>query len=262
MPKIINQTLKSLTLIGSLLMTAVPFTFAASEPQAGVSADKATATKPSTQTLQPKPFTAHYSTRYSGFSARGARSLSKNGDEWTLEFSADASVVSLTEITRFTINKDRVRPVFYRYKRGGLFGSKPEEAHFDWQKMQAKWNHEEQPVTFPAHAQDRLSYQYQLGLDLAAGKTDLHYPIVDDDEVYEREFIIEGEEVLETEAGKLNTVRVKIKRDSNKRQTWIWFAKDWNYVLVKFLQKDDSEYLIEFAEGEVDGRKIIGLKAS
>ena len=71
MPKIINQTFKSLTLIGSLLMTAVPFTFAASETQAGVSADKATATKPSTQTLQPKPFTAHYSTRYSGFSARG-----------------------------------------------------------------------------------------------------------------------------------------------------------------------------------------------
>ena len=261
MSKIINQTLKSLPLIGTLLMTAAPFTFAASEPQTGVPAGKPTAAV-TTQTVQPKPFTARYSTRYSGFSAKGSRSLTRQGNEWVLEFGADASVVSLMETTRFTLNKGQVKPLQYRYKRGGLFGSKPEEATFDWQKMQATWDHEDQPVTFPANAQDKLSYQYQLGLDLAAGKTDLRYPVVDDDEVYEREFIIEGEEVLDTEAGKLNTVRVKIKRDNNKRQTWIWFAKDWDYVLVKFHQKDDSEYLIKFTEGEVDGKKITGLKSS
>ncbi|AMO57136.1 DUF3108 domain-containing protein [Endozoicomonas montiporae] len=261
MSKIINKTLKSLPLLGSLLLAAAPHTFAASQPQTGAAPGKPEATVPA-QTIQPKPFTAHYSTRYSGFRARGSRSLTQQDNEWILEFGADASVVSLMETTRFTINKGQVKPLQYRYKRGGLFGSKPEEATFDWKTMQAKWDHEDLPVTFPANAQDKLSYQYQLGLDLAAGKTDLRYPVIDDDEVYEREFIIEGEEVLETDAGKLNTVRVKIKRDNNKRQTWIWFAKDWDYVLVKFHQKDESEYLIEFAEGEVNGKKITGLKSS
>ena len=261
MPKFITQTLKSLTLFGALLFVAAPLTFAASEPKTGVPAGKP-AEKASATTVQPKPFVARYSTRYSGFRAKGSRSLTQEGQDWILEFGADASVVSLMETTRFTMDKGQVKPLSYRYKRGGLFGSKPEEASFDWKTMEAKWDHEDQSVKFPSNAQDKLSYQYQLGLDLSAGKTDLRYPVIDDDEVYEREFIIEGEEVLETEAGKLNTVRVKIKRDNNKRQTWIWFAKDWDYVLVKFHQKDDSEYLIEFTEGEVGGKKITGLESS
>lgn len=259
MSKFINQTLKSLPLLGSLLFLAVPLSFAASEPQTGVPAGKPVA-ETARPSIQPKPFTAHYRTRYSGFRARGSRSLEQDGDQWVLRFGADASVVSLMETTHFTMDKEQVKPLLYRYKRGGLFGSKPEEARFDWSTMEARWDHADQPVKFPANAQDKLSYQFQLGLDLAAGKTsNLRYPVVDDNEVYEREFIIEGEEVLETRAGKLNTVRVKIKRDNNKRQTWIWFAKDWDYVLVKFHQKDDSEYLIELSEGEVDGKKIAGL---
>ena len=253
----IIPTLKHVSLAAAVLASSLPLcSYAVSQPQPGVAASAAR----QIENQQPRPFTANYRTRYSGFNARGTRNLTREGDEWVLDFGADARIVSVTEVTRFKIANNTVEPQYYRYKRGGLFGANPEEVTFDWKAMEAKWEHEELPVKFPRGAQDKLSHQLQLSMDLAAGKTDLIYPVVDDDEVFERAFIIEGEEILDTPAGQLNTVRVKIKRDNDKRQTWIWFARDWDYLLVKFHQKDESEYLIEFTDGEVAGKTITGLK--
>lgn len=214
-----------------------------------------------------KAFTADYKADVSGvpFSGTGSRSLKKDGDEWVLEFGADAALFGMEERTRFKIDKNLIQPQSYRHKRTG-FGSKPAKtAQFDWTKMIASWQQDDEKssVKLTAGAQDELSYQLQLRMDLKAGKTALSYPIIDDDKIYERSFIIEDQnEVLETPVGKLNTVRVKVNRESKKRETWIWFAKDWDYILVRLEQKEkDSRYLIEFNKGEVADQKIEGLKA-
>ena len=75
--------------------------------------------------------------------------------------------------------------------------------------------------------------------------------------MYQRDFIIEADEVIETEAGNLDTIRIKIQRDTDKRATWIWFAKNWNFFMVRLLQKeDDKEYVIEFKEATINGKPI------
>lgn len=213
-----------------------------------------------------KPFTAEYKAEVSGISGSGTRSLKKEGDHWVLSFGASASVIvasiSLDETSRFNLQKGQALPRDYQYERKGI-GSKPSKtARFDWKSMEASWQQadKQSKIPFKSGAQDPLSYQLQLRLDLKAGKKELSYPIVDDDEVYERRFVIEADEVLSTPAGPLNTTRVKVVREDNDRETWIWFAKDWDYVLVQLHQKEKgSDYLIQFKGGELDGKAIKGL---
>ncbi|WOG26142.1 DUF3108 domain-containing protein [Endozoicomonas sp. 8E] len=220
--------------------------------------------KPEEATL--KPFTAEYKAKVSGISGSGTRSLKKEGDQWVLDFGASASVmiasISLDESSRFNLQKGQALPQDYQYERKGI-GSKPAKtARFDWKSMEASWQQAEKQskIPFKSGVQDPLSYQLQLRLDLKAGKKELTYPIVDDDEIYERRFVIEADEVLNTPAGPLNTTRVKVVREDNDRETWIWFAKDWDYVLVQLHQKENgSDYLIQFKGGELDGRSIKGI---
>ncbi len=214
-----------------------------------------------------KPFFADYKAKVSGISGSGSRSLEKEGSQWVLKFGAEASIiiasVSINETSKLTLKDSKVQPVQYVYKRSGIGGKPAKTANFNWKSLESVWQQkdEKSTVKFKTGSQDPLSYQLQLRLDLKTGKkTNLTYPVVDDDEVYERKFIIEGEEVLETSTGNLETVKVKIVRDDNDRQTWIWFAKDWDYILVQFLQKEnDSDYLIKFDQGKVDGKTVKGL---
>ncbi|MRI35353.1 hypothetical protein EOPP23_20550 [Endozoicomonas sp. OPT23] len=214
-----------------------------------------------------KPFFADYKAEVSGISGSGSRSLEKDRQQWVLKFGAEVSIViasiNIDETSKLTLKDGKVQPVQYVYKRSGIGGKPAKTANFNWKKLESVWQQKDETSTvkFKQGSQDPLSYQLQLRLDLKAGKkTDLAYPVVDDDEVYERKFIIEGEEILSTRTGKLKTIKVKIVRDDDDRQTWIWFAKDWDYILVQFLQKEnDSDYLIKFDQGKVDGKPVKGL---
>ena len=211
-----------------------------------------------------KPYSANYKASISGvpFGGSGSRSLMLNDDgSWTLDFGASAALFKMEETSTFAVKNNRVVPQQYTYERPGLLGRRPlQTADFDWKTKKVNWKRQEDKwsIELQDGAIDNLAYQLQLRLDIAAGKRDgLSYLIADDDEVYRRDFVIEGEEVLETQAGKLETVRIKIKRDTDKRATWIWLAKNWNYFLVKFLQKEGgSEYVIEFKDAVIDGKPI------
>ena len=211
-----------------------------------------------------KPYSASYKASISGvpFSGSGNRSLVLNEDgSWTLDFGASAALFKMEESTTFSVRNNRVVSREYTYERPGMLGRKPlQAASFDWKAKQANWQREEHKwsIQLQDGAIDNLAYQLQLRLDLASGKREgLSYLIADDDEVYRRDFIVEAEEILDTQAGKLETVRIKIKRNTDKRETWIWLAKNWNYFVVKFLQKEgNNEYVIEFKDATIDGQPI------
>ncbi len=213
-----------------------------------------------------KPYTAELKASIKGLpmTASGNRVLKKNSSgEWELNFVADAGLFGISESSQFQFNDGYIKPGSYRLKRSGLIGNKPEEkALFDWQQAQVNWKKEDKQwaIKLQNGALDNLSYQTQLRMDLVAGKKDLNYLIADDDELYQRRFTIEGEEILNTDAGKLHTVKVKVDRDNNKRETYIWFAKDWDYFFVKLLQKEGgSEYTVEIKSASIDGKPIKGI---
>ena len=205
------------------------------------------------QTL--RPYTASYTASIQGLplGGSGERSLQRNPDgSWRLSFSANMMLASIKETSDFTSKGQQIIPHHYSKERTGL-GKKPtEEARFDWNKSKVNWqrNDKKWSMDLKPGTQDNLSYQLKLRQDLmTSDKKQFSYNVADDDEIYQRQFVVEGEEVLTTKLGKLKTLRVKIQRDNNNRSTWIWLAKTYDYFLVKLLQEEKSTaYTVEIAD--------------
>ena len=86
---------------------------------------------------------------------------------------------------------------------------------------------------------------------------------MDTDEIDAHHYRIVGEEVLETNLGRLNTVRVeKVRRDSDSRSTVIWLATDWDYLLVGLEQINGSGRTVELflLRATVDGEVVSPLR--
>ncbi|WP_458576350.1 DUF3108 domain-containing protein [Aliamphritea spongicola] len=124
---------------------------------------------------------------------------------------------------------------------------------FDWQNHQANSQITDDPwqLDVPTGALDKLSYQLQLRLDLINGREALEYKVADDGKLKTYRFVREGEEDITTELGTFKAVKLRRDRGTNsKRQTWIWFAPELNYQLVKLLQseKDGKQYSLVLKE--------------
>ncbi|PJE80710.1 hypothetical protein CI610_00307 [invertebrate metagenome] len=211
-----------------------------------------------------KPYQATLKATLDGtpFKGTGTRTLTKNSQgEWEFHMSAKIAFFSIKEDSRFRIENQQVIPLQYCYKRDGIGGKPADTALFDWKNMKVNWQNKKRKWSFPLKkgAMDELSYQLQLQSDLQARKKILVYKLVDDDEIYERRFIIEGEETLKTDMGLIDTVRVKINRDDNERETWIWFAPKWDYFFIRLLQKERGKsYNIELKSAVIDGVTVTG----
>ena len=213
----------------------------------------------------PRPYEAEYSANMSGLPVSGSafRRLQKEGDDWSLSFEASTVLLSLKQESRFTIDSQgQIKPTLYTDKRNVFGKSKIEQINFDWKQNQALSRRDEKEYKFSLEpgVLDDVSYQLQLRMDLEKGRKDLSYRVVDRKKLDTESFAIEGEEILDTPLGKLATIRVKLVRENKKRQTWIWLARDWNYLLVQLrqLEKDD-EFLIKVKQASLDGKKVTGL---
>ena len=65
-----------------------------------------------------------------------------------------------------------------------------------------------------------------------------------------------------TKAGQIDAIKVERVRDptQSKRITVLWFAKDWDYLLVRLQQveTDGKEYNIMLLDGKVNGKTVKG----
>ena len=66
----------------------------------------------------------------------------------------------------------------------------------------------------------------------------MSYQVVDGDEIETYDFRVLGEEKVSTKAGQVDAIKVERVRDptQSKRETILWFAKDWDYLLVRLHQ--------------------------
>jgi len=216
------------------------------------------------QADQPLPFSAHYKAKYRGISIKATRSLKILDDGSQLfAFSADSFIANLKESSHFNWDGDDfIVPQSYTYARGGLGRDRKAELTFDWSTNKVINDVQRKPwqMDVPAKALDKLSYQLQLRADLLNGKTLAPYQIADGGKLKEYGFEILGEETLATRAGKFQVIKVKrLRKQDDKRQTVIWFAKDWNYLVVRLQQEEnDKSYEIDLASATLDGREVKG----
>jgi|MDSY01.2.fsa_nt_gb hypothetical protein len=220
------------------------------------------------ESQQPYPeFNADYNATWTGgwfpINVDAKRSLTYQEDgSAILKFEADSAIAGLEEISTFRFLEQTIQPLQYRYLRTGLFKEPDRNQIFNWQEKQIV-NGDNQKV-FEGHwndlVQDNLSYNIQASIDLKLGKTQFTYPVFDRNKVKDFKFQLVGFESLKTKVGVLRTVKVEqIESKKSKKKTYIWFAKDYDYLLVRLKQKqkDGQTYQIDLTYADING-KILG----
>ena len=218
-------------------------------------------------TEQPYPeFTADYNATWTGgwfpINVDAQRSLRYQEDgSAVLTFEADSAIAGLEEISTFRFLENTIQPLQYRYLRTGLFKEPDRNQLFDW--SQKKIINGENQQAFEGHwhdqVQDNLSYNLQASIDLKQGKTQFTYPVFDRNKVKDFKFQLVGFEALKTQVGTLRTVKVEqIEKKKNKKTTFIWFAQDYDYLLVRLQQKqkDGQMYQIDLTGANINGKKL------
>lgn len=225
-------------------------------------------TEPKLNTEHPYPeFTAKYNATWKGgwfpINVDAQRSLHYKEDGTAiLKFEADSAIAGLQEISTFKIVDNTVQPLQYRYLRTGLFKESDRNQIFDWDNKRII-NGDTQKV-FGDHwhdkVQDNLSYNLQASIDLNNGKSQLNYPVFDRSKVKDFTFQMIGYESLQTQVGMLRTIKIEQveKKKKSKKKTYIWFAKDYDYLLVRLIQeqKDGQTYQIDLTSAEINGKKL------
>lgn len=217
---------------------------------------------------QLKPFETKYTATISGtpFDGQATYSLQKEGNQWLFKTMAVMAIAQRTETSSFTLSNGYIQPSSYVFNQVGI---KPKEVSllFDWKKMFAKGSIKDKKRTKDLYFDlkqgmlDSLSTQLALQMDIARGKKQMSYKVIEGDEIEAYNFKVMGSETVDTPVGKLSAIKVERVRQANsKRQDYIWFAKDWNYTVVKLshLEKNGQEYVISLASGSVSGKVIKG----
>jgi len=213
-------------------------------------------------TTELTPFENQYTARLYGFGVNVTSSLrAKGSNQYEFYFGASAMVGDVTEISEFSWNpqEQTAKPHHYFYTRTGLGKNRREDLQFDWGNNQVTSNVRKTTEALdPAKKiQDSLSYQIQLRQDLIAGKNNLVYAITNGRKTKQYRFEIVGDETLDTPLGKVATVKVRRKEDNGDREIYAWFAKDFQYLLVRLQQEENgSAYTIYLSKASLNGKAI------
>lgn len=217
--------------------------------------------------LELKPFSATYTADWKQVPVSGTakRSLEKlDGENWRLDFEASMLVASFSERSTFQLEGETFLPQNYRLKRSGLGKGKSIKHDFDWNGKQVVGEDRGKAVKLPLNRGllDKSTYQVALQHDVAAGDKSMSYQVVDGDEIETYDFRVLGDEKVNTKAGQIDAIKVERVRDptQSSRQTILWFAKDWDYLLIRLhqVEKDGKEYQIMLDDGTVDGKRVKG----
>jgi hypothetical protein len=218
---------------------------------------KVSAETPPSQELAPLPFRlstfrAVYKADYKGLPIRatGIRELSQTADNsYLLSSSATSFIASITEQSRFSLGDDhQIIPAEYQYHRKGIGKNRDATLRFDWAALQVENNVQAKPwkMSVPQGALDKLSYQLQMRHDLAAAHRqnlpwpDLTYQVADGGKLKTYQFNVVGIEPVNTPVGKFNALRVTRVREDSDRVTDFWLAFEYDFMLVRFVQKEED----------------------
>lgn len=227
--------------------------------QVSVVACMLTATPGMAQQLLPAPMTydAEYEARAMGMSTNAYRRLESTGDnQFTLSHGLSLSVlganlITVEEKSLFNWDESGAVPLAYHYRQTGV-RRRDERVAFDWNagnpdQSTATMNRDdrEQTQNISKSTLDNLSFSAQLSADLMnnpalrAADTLLSYQILDARRLETHEYRVVGEEIINTPAGELDTVKLERIRDiDSERTTAIWLSKNHQYTLAKLSQTE------------------------
>ena len=197
-------------------------------------------------------------------SGEATRSLERTDTgRWVYRFDVDSFVADIRESSRFRFEDQTVISERYRYSLEGFFlSNRYKKLDFDWDEdvIVDRENDQRIDMSEQPGVQDQLGAQLQLWVDLRAGKETMEYVIPDDGDFKDYQFEVLREETLDTrEFGDVETVVVeRIRDEDSPRTTLMWFAPEWDHLLVRLEQTNDEgeNFEIYLKSATLDGERI------
>lgn len=147
------------------------------------------------------------------------------------------------EVSLFSLRGNNILPYKYTYNRSGTGPDKELVAEFSPNGTTITLN-KEQSIPWEGELDNQL-YRLDLQMRLSEGEQDIEYNLINyRGEKRKYKLLVMGKEQLELPFGMLEGIKVKIMRESKKRETFAWFSPELNYQLVRLQQ---------FKEGEEQG---------
>jgi len=169
----------------------------------------------------------------------------------------------ITEHSELIEHNGKLRTTRYAYTRKDKKKNRKLDLLFDWKNNLARNQIRNEQWTLPVQDEttDTFSLQLRMMVDLATGKRNLSYNIIDKGKLKTYQFEILGEEEIAVPSGTFKTLKIKRSRKNSKRVTLMWCAPELNYLPVKIthIEKDGSEFSLQLTElkGAITKNKTI-----
>lgn len=161
------------------------------------------------------------------------------------------------ESTLFTWEKNEIKP--YQFQYDIKEGKRRRSGHiqFDWLKQKIISLNPSDPfeLELKAHYQDKLTHLFMVRQDLQKNKhlnQPITYTVATGDKTKTYTFESMGTETLDTQMGKLQTIKLK-NTTHGDRVTTIWFAKEWRFLPVKFVHSRNGKIITSAEIAQVRG---------
>ncbi|MBL4572964.1 MAG: DUF3108 domain-containing protein [Gammaproteobacteria bacterium] len=214
-------------------------------------------------------YTAEYDASANGLAATASRSLVRiDENSYRLSNSLEASLAGQTlakleQASEFILEDNQIVSQNYSYQLSGI-ASASHAIFFNWDAKIALSTEdgESWPLAINDGVMDQLSSQAAMRqnlIDARDGASTFSFEIIDGDTIETQQYRIAGEEILSTPLGLLNTLRLeRVREASDERVTKIWLAVDWNYLLTRIEQLNNSglRIVLELKSAELNGEIV------
>lgn len=160
-------------------------------------------------------------------------------DKYQMRYESTVSKFFLSdrrlEKSIFSVEESQLIPRSYHYKRSGTGKNKELEVTFDNEDNRI-WVNGVDTFDWQGELDNQL-FRLDLSLKLSENQDDITYDFINSrGEKRQYKINVLGNEAIALPYGKLNAVKVKLARESNKRVTYAWFSPDLNWTLVRLQQ--------------------------
>lgn len=215
-----------------------------------------------------QPYKAEYTTTARGMTVTLERELKTDGEGgYTLTNGGTLLVVGFHEVAVFKVDDAHVKPRSYIYQGTGLINRR-REVHFTpgADTVRSLYKEEWYELPFTEGTLDRLSQQEQLRLDLMSRddpRQNISVRIADGKRVKDYELVYVGDETLETPLGPVNALHFERLHDDPDRESDIWFAPEWDYLMVKTVHiEDDKPVEVLLSDARIGGTQVVASTGS
>lgn len=226
------------------------------------------ATSPVFADAKLKPYEVQYLTKQWGMKVKLTRTLShQHNRQYVLRESGSVMLQKLKQESHFSISGNTLVPEEFTYELSGVVSRTrkvefPKEAGESVRSLyKDKWY----DIPWRKGMLDRLTQQEQVRLYLMEKGADnidqnLAFTVVDGRKVKDYTLNLVGKERLGTVFGEIDTLHFSRKHPNKSRQTDIWLAPQWDYLMVRTVHKEDDKTIeAVITSGNIDGVKLANI---